>query len=225
MITQLWHSFLALPLVVRIVGFLAVVLAAVKAKAIAEFTKAAWNAASNWFWSSVSNHVSSHPPKASTKVDLRMVAGSPLHSNWSISVTPTGKEPMLLLLFTMGFAHAEDMSVIIRRAYLKGTTDSFPIGEIVVEGPYDQPETFCIGVTPVKAKPGKKLTGKVVFVDQFNHKHESDKITFSPNTMPPDLLASKLEKTPNCVFCNQKVELADQAKEAQMTAHTSCIWR
>jgi hypothetical protein len=29
---------------------------------------------------------------------------------------------------------------------------------------------------------------------------------------------------PNCVFCGQPVTLEGQAKEAQMTAHTTCIW-
>jgi hypothetical protein len=158
------------------------------------------------------------------RIDLRMVAGSPLHSNWSVSLEPGGKKPMLIIMCTMNFAHKENVSVIIKRGYLKGTKAVFPTNDIVVEGAYDPPASICMGVSPVKAKPGQKLTGRLVFVDQFNGKHKSEEITFSPNTVPSDLQVNRLKTSPNCVFCNQPVKLEDQAQEAQMTAHTTCIW-
>ncbi len=115
--------------------------------------------------------------------------------------------------------------VILKRAYLKGTKEAFPIADIVVEGSYDPPESICIHLTPLKVKPGRDLVGKLIFVDQFNDKHVSEKITFRPNTVPSNLHANQLRSSPNCVFCNQPVTLEDQAKEAQMTAHNTCIWR
>src|SRR5712692_46637 len=168
----MWHTFSASPLVVRVITWalgVTALIAAIKTKAL----HAAWDGARKWFWGWVSNNVSSHPTKPNTNVDLRLVAGSSIHSSWSISTAPIGKEPILLLVFTMSFAHVDEISVIIKRAYLKGTKEKFPMGDIVVEGPYDQTASVCIGVSPVKAKPGKKLTGKIVFVDQFNHKHVS----------------------------------------------------
>ncbi len=161
------------------------------------------------------------------RVDLRMVPGGTLHASWSVSVTPPqlGKKPMMILMCQMHFAHAEDWSVILKRAYLKGTREAFPMADVVVEGSCDQPESICIGLTPLKVKPGQDLVGKLIFVDQFNEKHISEKITFRPNTIPANMHANHLQSSPNCVFCNQPVTLEDQAKEAQMTAHTACIWR
>jgi hypothetical protein len=145
------------------------------------------------------------------RTDLRMVAGTPLHANWSVSTTPVGKKPMLILMCTMNFAHNQGGSVHIKRAYLKGTREEFPMSEIVVEGPYDPPASVCIGLSPVKAKPGKELVGRLIFVDQFNGKYVSEKITFRPNTIPSDMRANQLKASPNCVFCNKPVDVKDQA--------------
>lgn len=158
------------------------------------------------------------------RIDLRMVAGRHLYSTWSIGQQPLGKKSMLMLICEMNFAHYEDFSVIIKDAYLKGTTSVLPMADLVVEGSCDDSTSLCIGVSPVKAKPGKPLTGKLVFVDQFNDPHTSGKITFRPNTIPSELQAKRLLTSPNCVFCGQPVTLETQANEAQMTAHTACIW-
>jgi hypothetical protein len=158
------------------------------------------------------------------RVDLRMVEGAPLYSTWGIGQQPLGKKPMLILICRMSFAHYEDFSVIIKSAYLKGTRAVLPVADLVVEGSCDDTASLCIGVSPVKAKPGRSLTGKLVFVDQFNDPHVSAKITFSPNTVPSELHAKMLVTSPNCIFCGQPVTLESQAKEAQGTAHTSCIW-
>ena len=161
------------------------------------------------------------------RADLRLVSGTPLTATWSVGVTapPLEKKPTMILICQMHFAHAENWSVILKRAYLKGTKEAFPIADIVVEGSYDPPESICIHLTPLKVKPGRDLVGKLIFVDQFNDKHVSEKITFRPNTVPSNLHANQLRSSPNCVFCNQPVTLEDQAKEAQMTAHNTCIWR
>lgn len=158
-------------------------------------------------------------------VDLRMVVGSPLHTNWSIGMAPITKEPMLMLICEMNFAHCERGSVILKRAHLKGTTEAFPINEIVVNDSCEAPKSICLGVTPIKSQAGQPLTGRLVFVDQFNQKHKSDKITFRPNTVPKEMHERRLQSSPNCVFCNERVELKDQALEAQMSAHIKCVWK
>ena len=158
------------------------------------------------------------------RIDLRMVAGSPIYSNWSVGQGLGGKKPALIIMCMMNFAHNENVSVIIKSAYLKGTKQVFPMSDIVVEGAYDEETSVCVHVSPVKAKPGQKLVGRLIFVDQFNDRHVSGKITFSPNTIPSEMHARQLATSPNCVFCTQPVKLEDQAREAQMPAHTSCIW-
>jgi hypothetical protein len=158
------------------------------------------------------------------RIDLRMVAGSCTYSTWSINVQPGGKKPMLLLVCEMNFAHYEDYSVILRDAYLKGTRSVLPTADLTVEGSCDDPTMLSIGVSPIKARPGKPLAGRLVFVDQFNDPHLSGKLTFRPNTLPTQFHANRLVTVPNCVFCSQPVTLESQAKEAQMTAHTACIW-
>lgn len=162
--------------------------------------------------------------RSSKRIDLRIVPGSPLHCNWSVGQGPGEKEaqtPILIIMCPMNFAHYEDFSVIIKNAYLKGTKSAFPMTDIVVEGSCDGLEQVCLYVSPIKAKAGQKLTGRLVFVDQFNDKHVSEKITFSPNTIPSHLRG---KTSPNCVFCGHPVKAEDQAQEAQMTAHTTCIW-
>jgi hypothetical protein len=158
------------------------------------------------------------------RIDLRMVPGSCTYSTWSINVQPGGKKPMLLLVCEMNFAHYEDYSVIVRNAYLKGTRSVLPMADLIVEGSCDDPTMLSIGVSPIKSRPGKPLTGRLVFVDQFNDPHISEKLTFGPSTLPSQFHANRLMTVPNCVFCGQPVTLEGQAKEAQMTAHTTCIW-
>ena len=158
------------------------------------------------------------------RVGLKIVGGSAMYSNWSVGVSPVDKKPALILMCDINFAHHENTSVIIRQAYLQGTKQVTPMGDVVVEGPYDERTSLCIKVSPVKARPGQNLVGRLVFVDQFSDEHVSKKITFRPNTIPQEMQANFLKAAPNCVFCNKPVELSDQAREAQMTAHTSCIW-
>jgi hypothetical protein len=158
-------------------------------------------------------------------VDLRIVAGEPIHANWSIGQSPLDKKPMMILLCSLNFAHGEDGSVILRRGYFQGTREVFAMAPIVVEGAYDPRESFSISVAPVKAKPRKTLKGRLIFVDQFNNKHKSEKLTFQPNTIPDDFIRTRiLTASPNCAFCGKPVAFEDQAKEAQMTAHARCIW-
>lgn len=220
--TQAWHNFLALPLVVHIIAWAVLGLAAIFALIKGRVLAGAWNASGRMFWSWVSRHVSSNP-KPTTRFDLRMVAGSLIYANWSIG-TAVGKEPVMILMCQMHFAHVENVNAILKRGYLEGTIDVFPMTEIEVEGPYEDPAPVCVLVKPIKAKTGKNLTGRFVFIDQFNGKHVSEKITFQPNTIPPDLRAKRLIDCPNCFICNQPVEFSEQAPEAQITAHIKCIW-
>jgi hypothetical protein len=159
------------------------------------------------------------------RADLRIVAGDPLHANWSIGQSPLDKKPMMILLCSVNFAHNENISVILKRGYFQGTKEVFAMAPIVVEGAYDPRESFAISVAPIAAKPGMALKGQLIFVDQFNSKHKSERLTFRPNTMPDDFIKTKiLTAFPNCVFCGKPVTFEEQAKEAQMTAHTRCIW-
>jgi hypothetical protein len=159
------------------------------------------------------------------RIDLRMVAGEPLHASWSIGQSPLDKKPMMILVCSMNFAHLEDGSVILKRGYFQGTREVFAMTPITVGGAYDPRESFSISVAPIKAKPGKTLKGRLIFVDQFNNKHKSGKLIFRPNTLPDDFVKTRiLTASPNCAFCGKPVTFEDQAKEAQMTAHAQCIW-
>jgi hypothetical protein len=159
------------------------------------------------------------------RIDLRIVVGEPLHASWSIGQSPLDRKPMMILLCSLNFAHGEDGSVILKRGYFQGTREVFAMTPIVVEGAYDPRESFSISVAPVKARPGETLKGRLIFVDQFNSKHKSETLTFRPNTMPDDFIRTKILATsPNCAFCGSPVTFEDQAKEAQMTSHTRCIW-
>lgn len=158
-------------------------------------------------------------------VDLRIVAGEPLHASWTIGQSPLDKKPMMILLCSLNFAHAGDGSVILKRAYLQGTREVLAMTPIVVEGAYDPRESFAISIAPVKAKPGKMLKGRLVFVDQFNNRHKSEVLAFRPNTMPADFIkATILAASQSCAFCGKSVAFEDQAREAQMAAHTRCVW-
>ncbi len=117
----------------------------------------------------------------------------------------------------MNFAHTEKgLTLIIKRAYLKGTEEAvmFPI---IVPGPYEEPVQVHLTVTPVVAESGKKLKGKVVFVDQFNESHVSEELTFLPNPHPVSGMST-------CHFCGKQIESGDQAPEGAVYAHKTCIW-
>jgi hypothetical protein len=155
--------------------------------------------------------------------DLRIVTGNPVYSTWSIGSGPH-KRPILVLMCRLSFAHTENVAMVLRKAFLKGTTQVVPMNDLVVEGAYDPPEHICIHLSPVVSKPGRTLSGKLVFVDQFNKRHVSEKIDFSPNVLPVASFEKLLVSNPNCFFCNQPVTLQDQAKEAQIPAHLKCVW-
>jgi hypothetical protein len=127
-------------------------------------------------------------------IDLRIVSGPSIHATWSIGMTPLGKKPMLMLMCQIDFAHDQHSSVIVRRAYLKHAKEEFPTGPIVINPEVLlHPTLVYIGVTPVKARPGRILVGRLVFVDQFNDKHTSDKIAFRPNTVPAEMHIKRLQ--------------------------------
>jgi hypothetical protein len=61
----MWHSFLTQPLVIRVLAWVALGVAAlialIKAKAIHAACSAAWSAVSSRFWKAVANKVSVNP--------------------------------------------------------------------------------------------------------------------------------------------------------------------
>ncbi len=67
-------------------------------------------------------------------IDLRIVVGDSLNTSWTIGQAPLTKQPMMILLCEIGFAHFENFSVIIRKAYLKGTRAAFAISERLWKG-------------------------------------------------------------------------------------------
>ncbi len=154
------------------------------------------------------------------KADLRLVTGNPSQCRWYIGAS--GGTPTMLVRAAMSFAHKEEnLSVCVRHAYLKGTKEAAKLlPEIVVAGLYGQEVQFQMSLLPIKAKRGQNLRGRIVFVDQFNCKHVSDRITFTP---APHVLAST--EVANCFFCHERVEPSERAQEACIPAHNKCIWR
>jgi hypothetical protein len=61
---------------------------------------------------------------------------------------------------------------------------------VIVSGRYDPPTMVHLAVRPILAKPGEKITGRVVLVDQYGSEHLTEKLTFSDNPLPPETLVS-----------------------------------
>jgi hypothetical protein len=211
---QLVHKLAGQPLVVRVLAVLTApaVVGVIRPKLV----QAAWDGMVSVLrrsWRKIR-------PQSQSKrrpIDLRLVLINPLGCMWGVGAK--ANTPTMTLHFRMNFAHAEkNLSVIVQRAYLKGTQPVITM-PIVVEGPHDEPQQIHLTVTPIKAKTGKKLKGKIVFVDQFNDSHVSETITFFPNPHRIQLMG-----TPHCLFCGKPIESGDQAPEAQVPAHTSCVW-
>ena len=211
---QLLHKFAGQPLVVRVLAVLTApaVVGVIRPKLV----QAAWDGMVSVLrgsWRKIR-------PQSQSKrrpIDLRLVLINPLGCMWGVGAQ--GKMPMMTLHFRMNFAHTEkNLSVMIQRAYLKGTQPVVTM-PIVVEGPHDDPQQIHLMVTPIKAKSGKKLKGKVVFVDQFNDLHVSEEITFFPNPHRIQMTGPL-----HCLFCGKPIESGDQAPEGQVPAHKSCVW-
>jgi hypothetical protein len=141
---------------------------------------------------------------------------------WSVGAY--GNEPILNVIARLHFAHSKkNFSVILKRAYLKGTTEVVGLTrEIIVDGPYGQAEAINLFLRPIKAKAGKNLIGKIVFIDQFNRKHLTDKLTFRPAQTPVSLRGNQ---SINCYFCHKPVDTVDIPLESSVPAHKSCIWK
>jgi hypothetical protein len=214
--------FVTLPLVARIIGLLTVaVLAAwgwLKRKAIAAFTGALSNAASKRFWEYLRKKMGAGAPN----VGLCMVVGIPARCQWYIGAR--ADTPVMTVQFPMSFAHnARGLSIIIKRAYLEETQEAGPTIPIVVDGPYCPETMIFMSLLPITVKLGENLKGKVVFVDQFNHKHVTEeKVTFTPHRLP---IESRGSQPLTCFFCRKTIELGDIAHESYMPAHIRCIWK
>jgi hypothetical protein len=166
-------------------------------------------------YSYISDRMSKQQP-----VDLRLVVGNPILCQWGIAAL--GDKPVMSVSVAMNFAHHQrDFSIIIKQAYLKGTRAAIRIFEIVVDGPHNGEKVIHMTLLPIKAKRGTNLKSRVVFVDQFNGKHVSERITFTPRTVP---LASRGQRPLNCFFCHKTVDPSDLAENAAIIAHIKCIW-
>jgi hypothetical protein len=167
-------------------------------------------------------HIATLVPRGRNRIDLRLVPGNPRLHKWSIGAV--GEVPTMNVMLAMNFAHnAQNVSVHIKRAYLKGTREATTLlPEVVVDGPYGDQELIHMALVPIKARPGRKLSGKVVFVDQFNDKHVSGRITFAPQAVP----ATARGTSPlNCFFCHKPLAAAETVPEAVVPAHAKCIWK
>jgi hypothetical protein len=130
------------------------------------------------------------------KVELRMVPGNPIMQKWHIGAY--GDVPFLHGTVAMNFAlKSPGATVIIKDACPKGTRKACVMGgDFMVNGAVTPEVTVHMAVRPIVTKPGKSLNSKIVFVDQFNDKHVSTKITIAPGT-----------KNPICVWKSTKLLL------------------
>ena len=155
------------------------------------------------------------------KVDLRMVPGNPIMQKWHIGAYEN--VPFLHVKVAMNFAlKSLGTTLTIKNAYPKGTRRAcVMMREFMVTGAVNHEVTVHMAVRPIIAKPGKSLKTKIVFVDQFNNKHVSAKITFAPGTNNPSVFGNQ----PNCIFCHKPISPEELALEATFSAHSSCIWK
>jgi len=113
----MWHYFIALPFVARIIGLLGVACLAaygwLKRKAITTACGALGKVASERFWDYFRKKMGAGAPN----VDLRLVVGIPARCQWYIGAN--ANVPVMAVQVPMSFAHNErGLSVIIKRAYL-----------------------------------------------------------------------------------------------------------
>jgi hypothetical protein len=155
--------------------------------------------------------------KRHTKTSLSIVVMSLPPPQWNIGAY--GKTPVMFTNFQAQLAHTGPHSLKIVKVYLKGTkcVASFP--SFVVAGPYDEPVQIHTGVRPILSNGKKRFTRRVILVDQFGNKHQTEPICFesSPSPVPHAL-------TPmGCHFCGQPVAMEDLAESASLFAHKSCV--
>jgi hypothetical protein len=213
-ISKLWHNFWALPLWARITTFAVTAgVAWLKRKALAEVGKAV----KGRFWGWMNRNLQSQP-RLIQHVDLRMVEGSALNSVWGIGAR--GNMPTLVLHCVMNFAHTENLCLVIKRAYVRGTQPVISL-PIKVFGPDDDPQPVHLILTPIIVKPEQVLKRKIVFIDQFNNEHVSPDITFMPKATG---IQSTAGTVPHCIFCGKAIKPGDQPPEAEIPAHRTCIW-
>ncbi len=213
----MWQHFIALPLVARIIGLIGAAGLAtwvwLKRKGIGTLG----DTVGEWFWRYIRRKVHSGAPQ----VDLRLVVGIPARCEWYIGAV--GPTPVLSIELPMTFAHNEaGLSIHIIRAYLEGTQEAASTIPIIVDGPYCPEERIHMMLTPIVAEPGKNLRKRVVFVDQFNEKHVTDKISSVPHRTPPE---ARGPQPFNCFFCRQAIQPTELAQESYPLAHTKCIWK
>ena len=79
-----------------------------------------------------------------------------------------------------------------------------------------------LAVRPILAEPGKKVTGRVVLIDQYGNKHLTEKITFIDNPQPPEVFGVG-RSTVNCFICGEVIAVEDLHPSASFATHKRCI--
>jgi hypothetical protein len=217
----MWHFLTTLPLIAKIASLVGVaglgIWGWLKKSAIGALGRDFNKRAGDWFWGYFRKKLKAGSPQ----VDLRMVVGIPARCEWYIGAV--GPTPVLAIELPMNFAHNESgLSLHIIRAYLEGTEEAAPSFPIIVDGPYCPEQRVHMMLTPIIAKPGKNLSKRAVFVDQFNKKHVTDYVSFVPHRTPPE---SRGAGPFSCFFCHHAIQPDDIAAESYPMAHTKCIWK
>jgi hypothetical protein len=154
------------------------------------------------------------------KADLTISVLPHYEPKWGIGAKRT--TPFMTLHFQARFATTEEHSLEIVKGYLKGTAPVMLFSQIIVSGRYDQPTMVHLGVRPILAKPGEKVTRRVVLVDQHGGEHVTEKITFSDSPQPPEAFGFG-RSTVNCLICRKEISVADIHPSAEFPTHRQCV--
>jgi hypothetical protein len=154
------------------------------------------------------------------KADLSIIVLPHWEPRWGIGAQRT--TPFMSLDFQARFATTEEHSIEIVKGYLRGTKPVMLFSRVIVSGRYDPPTMVHLAVRPILAKPGEKITGRVVLVDQYGSEHLTEKLTFSDNPLPPETFGFG-RSTVNCLICRKEIAVEDIHPAASFPAHRQCI--
>jgi hypothetical protein len=158
--------------------------------------------------------------KRKAKPDLSIIVLPHWEPRWNIGAQ--GNVPFMSLHFQARFATKDEHSLEIVKAYLKGTKPFTVFTQIIVDGRYGQPTIVHFSVRPVLGKPGKKVTGRVVLIDQYGNEHDAGKLTFSDHPSPPEAFGLG-RAIVTCHICRKEIALQDIHPSATFPAHLRCI--
>lgn len=154
------------------------------------------------------------------RANLSIIVLPHYEPRWGIGAQRT--TPFMSLHFQARFATTEDHSLEIVKGYLRGTMPVMLFSHIIVSGRYDEPTMVHLAVRPILAKPGEKVKGRVVLVDQYGSRHLTEKVTFSDNPQPPETFGFG-RSTVNCLICRKEISIEDIHPSASFPVHRQCV--